>query len=408
MGGICQGLSGGEIPLTIGWAASIADPIANHFARVFYRSLASGQPADLALSEARQEVWEACKDDGDLSWSLPILYSATDQDLIFDPDPLRRVEPERPNVVQDSFDGIGYALNFVGRRREQQRLLPGLRDRSILSVIITGMGGSGKSTLATRLGRKLEQEDFTVIPIPSSEKNPLSSARILEACRRAFRDAARRFEAKGRVQQANELKIADRDLENPQIPEEERLKDLVSVLNRGRFILFLDNFESNIHDDTRQIKIPVISEFYRYLLGNISGGSRVIITSRRLPADLPVLPPKSKEEALGDFSEATFLKFLRRDEIVEARFDPNMEEYLSMELLHDLYRLFGGTPRFLEQIRTVLRDIPASELAEELSKVKLPSGDDPGELQRKRDEYCDKIFTSTLYSSLGSPGHRSP
>jgi hypothetical protein len=40
----------------------------------------------------------------------------------------------------------GYAEHFVGRRREQQRLLPALRSGDLQVVIITSLGGSGKST----------------------------------------------------------------------------------------------------------------------------------------------------------------------------------------------------------------------------------------------------------------------
>ena len=45
---------------------------------------------------ARQEAWAACKERGDPSWTLPVLYSATSQSLIFDPDPQRPLELPSP------------------------------------------------------------------------------------------------------------------------------------------------------------------------------------------------------------------------------------------------------------------------------------------------------------------------
>ena len=95
LAGVCQALVGAEVPLAVGWAASIADDLATNFARRFYGILKDGQqPVDRALCLARQEAWAACKERGDPSWTLPVLYSATSQSLIFDPDPQR--PPELP------------------------------------------------------------------------------------------------------------------------------------------------------------------------------------------------------------------------------------------------------------------------------------------------------------------------
>ena len=73
------------MPLAIGWAASIADDLATNFASTFYRTLKDGQPVDRALLLARQEAWKACRERGDPSWTLPVIYAATNQIHIFDP-----------------------------------------------------------------------------------------------------------------------------------------------------------------------------------------------------------------------------------------------------------------------------------------------------------------------------------
>ena len=404
LGGVCQGLVGEEVPLAIGWAASISDDVANQFARSFYRTLSNGQPVDRALVQARQDVRKACDERDDPSWTLPVLYSATDQGLIFDPDPGRpKEEPARQIGPQLPLPGMteGYAEQFVGRRREQQRLLAALRDGSLQTVIITGLGGSGKSALATRLAWKLKGDGFAPIAVPSSRENPLSAARLLQACRRVFRQAARKYEARGDTIKARELKAAAQDLDNPDIPVNERLEDLVATLNEGRFLLVLDNFESNMDEAKRTILDNGLAEFYEHLLSSLTGTSRAIVTSRYLPVGK--LPPKVKEEPLGDFGEASFFKFMRRDDLVEKRLRSGE---LSHELLREVHRLFGGTPRFLDQIRKVLRDISAEDLKKQLERVLVPSGLEKGELQEKLDEYCEEIFTSRLYSYL-SPESRT-
>jgi Mrp family chromosome partitioning ATPase len=87
-----------------------------------------GRPVDWALVQARQAVREECE--------------------------------ARPSLVQQPLPGMveGYTPHFVGRRRELQRLLPGLRSGALQGVVLTGLGGVGKSVLATRLARKLERD----------------------------------------------------------------------------------------------------------------------------------------------------------------------------------------------------------------------------------------------------------
>src|SRR5262249_40382333 len=69
-----------------------------------------------------------------------------------------------------------------------------------------------------------------------------------------------------------------------------------------------------------------------------------------------------------------------------------------------LHKMLGATPRFLDQIRTVLASIEAAELVAELDRIALPSAADeaaqPGRLQAARDAYCETIFTGRLYGRL--------
>ena len=391
LGGICQGLVSYEVPLAVGWAASIADATATHLATVFYNTLASGQPVDRALTQARHAIRKACEEGGDPSWTLPVLYSATNQGAVFDADPSRpEVKPPRSTVVQQPLAGMteGYAEHFVGRRREFQRLLPALRDGALQSVLITGLGGAGKSTLATRLARRLETDGFRPIPVPSSRDTPLSVAVLLEKCGDAFLGAG--------------LKTEQATLNDANVPLEARLRHVVSVLDEKRFVLVLDNFEVTMDEATRRIIDSHLAGFYTHLLTNLAGGSRAIVTSRYRPADLDKLPGTAHEEPLGDFPEAAFLKFLLRDEHVERRYYAGE---LPPDLLSELHRLLGGTPRFLEQIRSLLRTVSAEELRGELGAVKLPEKAEASVLADARDKYCEDIVTARLYGYL-SPESR--
>jgi len=93
----------------------------------------------------------------------------------------------------------------------------------------------------------------TIIPIPvsSSPENPLNSARLLQAFGDAFREAARKHRSEGATRKASELDALVQDLKNPNLMVEDRLHDVADALNRGQFLLLLDNFESNMDESDR-------------------------------------------------------------------------------------------------------------------------------------------------------------
>jgi hypothetical protein len=151
-----------------------------------------------------------------------------------------------------------------------------------------------------------------------------------------------------------------------------------------------------LDEGTRRILDQELSQFYTYLLPNLTGGSRAIITSRYPPADVPFVEAWA-HLPVGDFPQAAFLKFLLRDPAVERRYQASD---LAPDLLRDLHRLLGGTPRFLEQMREVLKTIPADELQAALRMVNPPDGAPANAVQEIRDHYFEQIFVDRLYSYL--------
>lgn len=87
--------------------------------------------------------------------------------------------------------------------------------------------------------------------------------------------------------------------------------------------------------------------------------------------------PKVRREDLSDFSQSSFIKILKRDPEVEARIGTRA---LPLSLVQELYRMFGGTPRFILLIREAIRDMEAETLQMELETVVLPADARPGEL----------------------------
>jgi tetratricopeptide (TPR) repeat protein len=110
----------------------------------------------------------------------------------------------------------------------------------------------------------------------------------------------------------------------------------------------------------------------------------------------PVANSVFHREALEDFPEAAFLKFLLRSPVVETRY---YKGELLPQVLEQLYSVVGGTPRFLEQVRKVLETASSAELQQELAAF-TPSTAGPGTLRERRDRYCEQIFAGRLYSYL--------
>jgi tetratricopeptide (TPR) repeat protein len=401
--GICQGLVNRGVPLAVGWAASILDDVATTFADTFYAEISAGTPIDRAVTQARRAAHDLCTGRGDeevvdVSWTLPVLYAATTQAALYD-DAKPAEEPPKPTVEQRPLPGMteGHADYFIGRRREQQRLLPGLRTGSLNTAFLTGMGGVGKSTLATRLARSLEKDGFTPIAVPSTEDQPLTVGRLIDRCCEVFLDEG--------------LNDFYQRLRNEDIDLRDRLRQLVRALNQNRFVLVLDNFEVNLRLNSREILDDALAWFLPHLVGNLTGSSRCIVTSRYLPAELDDgLPRVATELSLSDFPESAFIKFLLDDDTVEQRY---LSGDLPRDLLSEVYALLGGTPRFLEQVRTSLADMPAEELRDALSDVDLPDeSDDPTEeekdrLREIRDEYVQDLFVRDLYHAIEPEASRT-
>jgi tetratricopeptide (TPR) repeat protein len=388
LGGICQAIVAHGVPMAIGWGAAIVDDIATTIAERFYRLVATGRPVDYALAQARWEGKQAVGTRGDPSWSLPVLYASTVDTRVLD-ETLPLTARPRQSKEQQPLPGMtqGYAQYLVGRRRELQAVLPGLRDGTLRGVVITGMGGSGKSSLATRVARLLESGETSLTPIVVSCKPnvPLKPVDLLKAASVAFL-------------QSNQPEASKRT-KDPQYSIEERLGALVADISDG-FVLVIDNFESTIDEATRQINDAEIAACYVNLLNNAIGTSRVIVTSRYLPADVEPLPDWITELNLGELSETAYLKFMFRDATVKRRFRSGA----ATRGLLDLSRRLGAAPSLAKRVRQVLTSVDPAELQLDIDQRGDIPGQDPPRplsvLDKYHDDYCAEINVARLHGRL--------
>jgi len=366
--GLCHDLARSSLPMAICWPVSMTDDAGKEAIRAFYSSLPAG--IGTALSRSRAVIGRGLEA-SDLLLAFPALYSSSDAEVVFGDE----IEAHRPLVEeQEPLPGTaeGYARDFVGRRRDLQKLMPVLRDGSVRALVITGPSGAGKSALATKLARGLEAEGFFLIPIYSSENNFLIPARVMDACSRAFLKAALKAESEGKPDQAGLFRSASQALSNPRLSSDDKLGRMISALNNGKFALVLDRFDLNLGPDGKILDRGV-SEIYLRLMRLLTS-SRAVFTSERLPEDLMTLPSRAWEYSLGPLSLPDFNRFLTRASTAERR-----SSGVEYERVKAVYSYLEGYPACL--------DLVARAISHGLSA------------EAEKGVGCDD-FASLLYSSL--------
>ena len=166
-------------PAVLGWAAPVLDNEATLFASYLYARLSKGEDVAHALAYARLQLGNsrelperALADPRSNDWHLARLYlDAGGGGALATADGPRRVVG-RGHAIKTFLDTKGKQvpvageLEFVGRRREIQRILRELRapasDRHA-GVLIHGLGRQGKSSLAARVAQRLERSHELVV-----------------------------------------------------------------------------------------------------------------------------------------------------------------------------------------------------------------------------------------------------
>jgi tetratricopeptide (TPR) repeat protein len=399
--GLCQSLTSAGVPLVLGWAASVADERATAFAETFYRELLGGEPVPAAVALARLRIQHegihppVAGDDEheELTFLLPQLYAARPVEVLFD-----------RHAPAEDFDGIatryellsgdmaGLREGFVGRRREQQRLMPALRDGDITFLLLHGVGGQGKSTLATRLVGRLRSSGFDVRVVKTARQSDETAGNCaVRASDQIVKEMSLAATKLGKPEIGKALGSEDEPLARRLLLAGEALKDL-------KCVLVLDNFEDVLEpgpDGTWRIADVGLAEFYSRVQTQLTAaeGGRVVVTSRYLPAGTnDRLQAVHVLRGLADFKDYEFFKLLRRDEIVARRIGAGE---LPIPLLDELYRFAGGTPRFLERLRALLRTLPAKQLEDALE-----AGSNT--LVKERDQYLQDHCGPQLWALLSS------
>jgi tetratricopeptide (TPR) repeat protein len=343
--GLARQLLARGVPTVLAMQAPVSDPYATELGARLYGALATFEHPDplAALAEARRSL-EIDRKDGKIpspvdlaEWSTPALYLRGPSQRLYDPgEPIEKIQPP-PEPRFATGVVVRRVGEFVGRRREERRILQALRDPDGAGVLLHGIGGVGKSSLAAEVLKALSEDGWVTASV-FSRIGP--DDLLAEIGQRLLL----RFQGEG-ISEADPRRRLAVDTKDPKVDWEERFETLAQhLLGERPLILLLDNFEDNLDTDFK-IRNQDLADFLsRWLQG--SGASRLLITSRH-PFELPEEAHTYLERLhLGPLSFPETRKLMWRLPGLDA---------LSTEDQLRAYANVGGHPRALEYLDALLR-----------------------------------------------------
>ena len=261
------------VPAVIAMQQSIRDDSATTFASRFYKALASGEPVDLALSEARlsmstpRSTGENPEPHSFVDWGIPVLITSASDLHLFNldttaPPPL---PPSPEGFSNVNLPNPGEDI-FVGRQIEQRQIVRALRGGDARCIMILGPGGIGKSSLAARAVEQSEEYFHAAFAI-DCRSTPTAEQILLEVGTFLILNGNDRFS-----------QVMEAPLET-----EQKIEYLPQILNavRSRYLIIFDNFEDMLDPtgEPHTIKDELIRHLLETLTINLRE-SRVIVTSR--------------------------------------------------------------------------------------------------------------------------------
>jgi CHAT domain/AAA ATPase domain len=166
-----QSLVRSGVANAIGWDGSVNDADAIGFAATFYEELARGNSVAYAAARARGALLRDRLADSNQGqhWHLARAYSGPRGGGALCASARPRRVFRRDAGYREFLDimqrrvPVASAAEFVGRRRQAQRILRAFRHREGAGVLIHGIGSQGKSSLAARIANRMPGHDTVVI-----------------------------------------------------------------------------------------------------------------------------------------------------------------------------------------------------------------------------------------------------
>jgi tetratricopeptide (TPR) repeat protein len=300
------------IPAVLGTQYQVLDEAAAHFARTFYRLLASGQHPAQALYRARLQLKNQFRSEP-REWAIPVLYLAQNyawqvQRPVLN-EPLRPLEPPVPHTTQLRAPDQS-AGRFVGRNKELLDLARLFINEQRRIVTIRGAGGMGKTALVNALAERLRfhfRDGIVAVSLfLPGENAPLRAAQV-------------------RRDLATLLGLQHPAFDLPDAVNEQELALVEAARARPRLLLIWDNYETVLwrlgreasdpssapFDEAQRTEAAAVQRLVRLLADK---GVHLIFTSRQSPVGLAgetFYPPAERGHQLGGLDPNDSVRLLR-------------------------------------------------------------------------------------------------
>ena len=300
------------IPAVLGTQYQVLDEAAAHFARTFYRLLASGQHPAQALYRARLQLKNQFRSEP-REWAIPVLYLAQNyawqvQRPVLN-EPLRPLEPPVPHTTQLHAPDQS-AGRFVGRNKELLDLARLFINEQRRIVTIRGAGGMGKTALVNALAERLRfhfRDGIVAVSLfLPGENAPLRAAQV-------------------RRDLATLLGLQHPAFDLPDAVNEQELALVEAARARPRLLLIWDNYETVLwrlgreasdpssapFDEAQRTEAAAVQRLVRLLADK---GVHLLFTSRQSPVGLAgetFYPPAERGHQLGGLDPDDSVRLLR-------------------------------------------------------------------------------------------------
>lgn len=325
-------------------ALAMRYPVGDAFATelmlsLYDKLLDKRRPLPAALHLALGEALAADIPRPALSPATPILLGPRAADLQLAPPK----QPPQAIILPTLGLSIGFPLEparFVGRLQPMLRASQALAPRSPLrGVLFYGMPGAGKTACALELAYRHEERRFADGCV--WYRAPEAGSDIAAELFNALFEIERQLNAPG-------LGLTTA-LDDPQRFRRFTLPRLRALLQQNSLLLVLDNLETLLSESNRW-RDPLWGDLVATLLAH-EGPSRVVLTSRRLPADLEK-HPRLLVEAIHALSFAESVLLARELPNLKRLFD----DEAGLELLQQTLRVVQGHPKLLELADSLAAD----------------------------------------------------
>jgi len=418
--GAAHALLRAGVPQVVAMRYAVGDDFARDLCRGFYTALlAERQPPVRALRTARNELARRPQAAyPTLSRVTPVFYGGAAGGRRFDLPRGRSAQCDQLVITPQPVPELRRTDYFVGRtdalRRLSREFLGQGADHTC--AVLYGLGGLGKSSLASEL-LHLRHADFELVLTASAKGHALG----LEAWLREDLHSRLLTYLPGYADRCNRQPGTAVWAPRPEgLPIEawrqQRLEALRTLLNTHRLLLAIDNFETNLATAPEEDRAgyacpdPHWAAALRCLADELEPGfSKLLVTSRRLPADLAAAE-RCLQLAVGPLPEGEALLFLRTAPHFRALLYPEDEGQweANMDLLARVLGVSRGHPYLLARLHGLAAD--PEDLAQRLAEFGEAGGryGDMGRIfaaapteaqQAEQERYFDDI-TGTATDAL--------